>query len=143
MLITALLSIVWVVWTAIVLITGAGMYEGIHAHLYAYTFFAGLVIIMVGSLYMKVIQFRRKMTRWTSIGFGLWLIGLAFFFLSMLLGAPEPAAHILKQHILFNHSNFMLFLLGLMVSVYNDTIVASKYTVRTRTLMHPPSDDDE
>ncbi len=142
MLFTALISIIWVIWTAYVMITGASMYEGTHAHTYAYCFFAGLISIMAASLYLKVIQFWNKPTRWTSIGFGLWLFGLFLFFVSMIFGAPEPAAHVLKQHILFNHVNFMLFLLGLMVSVYNDTLVVSRLAVHTKDLHLHHADED-
>lgn len=57
---------------------------------------------------------------------GLWIIGILLFVACILTGVNIPGSEILKEHVLFNHTNFMIFIVGVMVSVYLDTLIVSK-----------------
>lgn len=126
MFVAILLNIVWILWVLYTFYTGFGVYSGIHSHAYVYFFFSGLFAILIGSLWLKVHHFRNRSTPWVRVGFALWLIGSLMFILCIFAGVRLPSAHILKEHVIFNHVNFLIFMLGMIISVYTDTKIVAR-----------------
>jgi hypothetical protein len=124
------LNILWILWVIYIAFTGMGAYTGIHRHAYAYLFFIGMFSIIAGSLWLKYYYFGNRISRWVRLGFGLWIFGAIMYVLSTLAGSRIPAAHMLKEHIIFNHTRFMIFLLGLIISVYADTMIVARLDPR-------------
>lgn len=127
MIITAFLNIIWILWSLYILIIGFGQYQSAHAHTYAWLFSAGVLSLLAGSSFMKIVMIRKQVTRWVRLGFGLWVLGFLLLGASILAGTNLPAAHILKEHVLFDHKNFLVFLMGVILSVYLDTRLVSRY----------------
>jgi len=127
MLVAALLNIIWLAWLVIHLFSELGVYTGVHRHAYAYTFIAGVIAVVIGSLLLKIVYFLRKRTRWVQLGFGLWLVGVGLFFIAFVMGTPIPPSHMPEEHILFNHRDFLVFLLGIIVSQYIDLRVIADF----------------
>lgn len=126
MIVAVSLNMLWIVWVLYTFFTGFESYEGLHAHTYAYSFFAGLLAIILGTVWLKVLYFRNRRTPMVRVGLGLWLLGFLMIIISTFLGANLPSAHVLKEHVLFNHTNFLIFLLGTIVSVFSDTLIVSR-----------------
>jgi hypothetical protein len=130
MIVAIVLNILWIMWVIYIAVTGMGAYTGIHRHTYAYMFFIGLFSIIAGTLWLKYYYFGNRISRWIRVGFGLWVFGAIMYVLSIFAGSRIPPAHMLKEHILFNHTRFMIFLLGLIISVYADTMIVAKLDPR-------------
>lgn len=120
-------NLAWLIWLCLRTGQGISLYEGVHAHVYAWLFMAGLMAWMIGSLLLKWIWYRRQVTSATYTAFGLWLVGFLFLGFSLILGASVPEVHILKQHVLFGHVNYLEFLIGLILSAYLDFRIIAKY----------------
>lgn len=120
-------NVAWIIWLTIRIGSGVSAYSGQHAHSYAWFFILGLAAWIVGTVVLKWVWFRGTVSRLAQLGFALWIVGFFSFCLSMLLGVNVPSIHILKQHVLFGHVNFMVFLFGLILSAYLDLVIVSNY----------------
>lgn len=126
MTLAILINMLWILWTVYTFFTGFEIYEGIHSHAYAYFFFIGVWAVLLGSVYLKFLHFRNRPTPWVQLGFGLWLFGFLMYLLCVFTGSHIPGAHLLKEHVIFNHPNYLIYLAGMMVSVYLDTLIVSR-----------------
>jgi len=62
MAIALLINLLWILWTTYVLATGFGTLEGKHPHVYLLFFVLGLTAMLVGSVWLKVLHFRNRIT---------------------------------------------------------------------------------
>lgn len=126
MIVAKILNVVWIIWTFYVFLNGFGRFDEPHVHSYVYLFFAGMILILSGSIWLKILDIRRRKTALVRFGFGLWLGGFLALVLCIFAGARLTTTQFIRAHVIFNHVNFLIFLVGLIVSVYVDTIIVSR-----------------
>lgn len=134
MIVAKIVNISWIVWVAYVFVTGFGRFDEPHVHSYVYLFFGGLGLMLAGSIWLKVVDLWKHKTPRTRIGFWLWLGGFLVMVLCIFAGAEMTPSQFVNAHVIFNHINFLIFLIGMIVSVYVDTIIVSRLDVKRHDL---------
>lgn len=121
------INIAWLIWICIRTAQSLGDYGGVHTHAYAWLFISGLMVWMVGSLLLKWVWFEKKTSLMATTGFGFWIVGFLLLGTSTLFGSNIPSVHILQEHVIFGHVNFIVFLGGLILSAYLDFRIISMF----------------